>query len=160
MRFDCVAIEFTEHAVEAVNRRVFRMLDLEAAEQKLNRLAAERGRVSSERPAWLHHRRSSRAAAWLVIDQPRMCFPLYGDAPSGSVLAGTCLTPEHAPTGAAVRWRDEPANPTHRHRHLGATKRGDFLLRSSRRPLHEEPGVGRRQRRSDGNLAVPRMYAT
>ena len=101
--YDAMAADFTDHAVEMANARHFRVLDLEEARRRLVRLAHERGRYHRDPPGWLSFKPQSRAILWLVIDEPEMAFPLYGDGLLGEVPAGTCLTPEQTPVGASVR---------------------------------------------------------
>ena len=93
---------FTPHAIGQANDRHFRLLDLSEAERRLRWLAAERGRITTEQPFWLHKPRTL-ADFWLVIESPPKAFPLYANGGRREIPAGTCLTPGQSPVGASVR---------------------------------------------------------
>ena len=61
-------------------RRYFRLSDIDEAERRRFRLAAEYGQMIDHPPSWLHKRRG-RSPAWLVIEAPdvKAAFPLYHD---------------------------------------------------------------------------------
>src|SRR5947209_3924036 len=89
---DCVSIEFSDHAVERANKRVFRRLNLAFAERSAWRLLPD-AVVSKDPPDW-NRGETGRAVAWLIAESPRVAFPLIKSRKKpGSFLATTANIP-------------------------------------------------------------------
>lgn len=101
---EVVSIEFSDHAIEQANLRLFRRLGLDFAARMASQLLPD-ATVGQEPPEW-YFKRKGHADAWLISEDPPIGFPLakYVDHP-GSYYATTATTPEEDHhVGATVRW--------------------------------------------------------